>query len=651
MKTGGDFSRWQSIALLLSVCLLSSGALGLSHLRDVDYEKAFNVKANEGASNSAWTNICTNGKDASKLNLKDYMTEFAKGPCSPVILLPGIMGSVLQVQINCAQLKASDPTTFKECGWSTCPGEENYSITSSPSAEYQVWVPGVTSPMTIITPTESSKLCFGNLVQVNVDTSSGTLKPVNKPGVTFSVKGFTPQTQGYKASECGTTAIENLIDGLIDPEMTQYYKDFIIRLKDMGYKSGLTLQALPYDFRLPSGYDLASKGLPNMIKKLKDLNNKKVIVASHSMGNSKTLYALWNMSQQDKDNNIALYFAIAPPFIGAAKPVDYLTCGSSEFFHVDFGIDMRTWKLSAGSFLSIFELAPWTTYTTQASQPWMQKIKARIAYEQGQSSDPVFNFLPTKDKICFSKFTNKNCASGLEDFEQYGSYLGNPLTNANYRSWMNQHSFDTHAAQTWPILDQRFETQPNPGVPTVVLYSQVLATEGKYNYKIDPLVASNANRFCTDKEAPWTPWKGDTTVPSTSAVTPALKWAYEFQTQLPNAKPIKLVDICSEYNVKPSPYDGTDSSGRNILNNVGYIGMICDCTQSADRHCDHESMLFLPQMLDFFAKTLMTNDKETVSQTVQNMTEQQLENYQQTCQVLMSVTGNSEESSVKTETS
>ena len=586
---------------------------------------------------ASWSHFCTGGKDPSKMAIKDYMAAFAAGPCAPTILLPGIMGSVLEVQINCAQLRAADPATFKDCGWTTCPGDADHTVESSPNSEYQIWVPGITSPMTIASPTESSKMCFGNLVQVGYDTSTGKVKPVNKPGITFGVKGFTPETKGLKNSQCGTTGVEDLIDGIIDPEVTQYFKLFINRLLEMGYKSGLTLQAIPYDFRLLSGEDQASSNLGTLIKTLSSFNNKKVVIVAHSMGNSKTMYGLWHMSQADKDSSIAAYFAVAPPFIGAAKPIDYLTCGSSEFFFLHFGIDMKTWKLSAGSFTSVFELAPSTTYLTQANQPWMQKILARINYEAGKSSDPVFNFLPTTSQICYKNYTQKNCASGLEFYDNYINYKGTTVGNQGYRDWINQHSFNSHGSQIWPTIDGRFETMPNLGVPVVVAYTQVLETEGKYKYNIDPKIAADANRYCTDKEVSWTPWKGDGTVPSTSAMTAALKWAYEFQTGLAGSKPVKVVDLCSQYNVKYSPWDSKSATGENLMTNLEYQGLPCDCSQGKDRHCDHEGMLFLPEMIEYLSNTVTTRQTTTVSPTVAGMTEQQLQAYQSNCNILMTL--------------
>ena len=363
--------------------------------------------------NEVLLNICTNGRDPNQMTLKDYMTEFAAGPCSPVILYPGIMGSVLRVIIDCPQLRLHNPEAFLTCGWTTCSTDVGHSLKSSPKKEYQIWIPDLESPMSLVVPTETSRLCFGMLVEQGSQVINGTLTPVNRPGVTFSVQGFTPETQGYNASKCGNTGIENLIPGIVNPQESAYFRDIIYHYEYMGLRAGLTYQAMPYDFRVNSGNDLASKGFGQLVKNMKLFTNKKVVVAGHSMGNNKIVYGLWNMNQQDKDNNIAMYIAMAPPYLGAPKVINYLTCGDSGFFFIDFGIDMRTFKLSVGTFFSVYELAPSRTYMTEAGTPWMNRIHARMAYEAGQSSDPVYPFLPSKDLICYPKFTyGKNCTSG-----------------------------------------------------------------------------------------------------------------------------------------------------------------------------------------------------------------------------------------------
>ena len=585
-------------------------------------------------SSSSHSNICTNGKTAGKLNAKDYMREFSNGPCAPVVLVPGVMGSILQITIDCPVLRENDPVTFKNCGWSTCKGEISHSFKSTPHTEYQIWVPDPFSPMSVISSSDNARYCWSHLVQGFYDTTSGKLIPKPKPGVQITIKGLTPETSSFDVSECGTKSVEDLIRGLLDPEATQYLKGTINRLKEMGYRSGLTLQALPYDFRMSVGLDIASRNLGTIVKKLKALNNKKVVIAAHSLGNLKTSYGLRAMTQADKDENIALYVAIAPPYLGAAETVNFLSCGDDEFYKFGFGINMAEWKSAIGTFAVIFELAPYPTYYSQASQPWMQKIMKRIDYENGKSSDPVYPFLPTKDQICYTKFNKKNCHSGLEVFDNFLQYGGKTYGASNYRDWLNEFSFSGITKEAWNTIDSSFEQVTNLGVPIALLYTQILNTEGIFSYKVDPRIPASEDRFCNSKELSWDFWKGDTTVPSTSAVTAGIKWADEFVKGVPGAKPVKLVDICSSYNVKSSPWDGKTSSGARTMEKVEYQGMPCDCDQSHTRHCDHNSLLYLPQFIEYITSSVQTEERVPVSPIVNGMTEAQLEDYQKSCQIL-----------------
>lgn len=50
---------------------------------------------------------------------------------------------------------------------------------------------------------------------------------------------------------------------------------------------------------------------------------------------------------------------------------------------------------------------------------------------------------------------------------------------------------------------------------------------------------------------------GDETVPTVSSIIPGLKWAWEFDNKKKDAKPVKIVDYCSLFNEKYSPYDNT----------------------------------------------------------------------------------------------
>lgn len=86
-----------------------------------------------------------------------------------------------------------------------------------------------------------------------------------------------------------------------------------------------------------------------------------------------------------------------------------------------------------------------------------------------------------------------------------------------------------------------------------MVYSSVVPTEGKFKFNIDPKVRSSENKFCGKSDFSWTNWSGDETVPSTSVLTPAVKWILEFREEQQYSKPVKLMNICSSYNVKTTP--------------------------------------------------------------------------------------------------
>ena len=585
---------------------------------------------------SDWTYTCTKGKNPLLMTAKEYMKAFAAGPCSPTVVLPGIMGTKLRVEVtSCPTLQAADPTTFAACNWTSCDGGPN-----SPKAEYLMWIPQLDSPMNIISPTELNKICMAGILSAAFTTTGGKFVPVDKPGIRITPEGYTPET--VYDSKCGMKAIEDLLQGVPNPEGPSYFQLISRKLEEMGYINGLTMQAIPYDFRLSAGFDQASIHLSGVLKSLKEFANKKVVIIAHSMGNLKTASALWKMSQADKDNLIQMWASIAPPFIGATKPISYASCGSDEFYFgpVNIGLDMRTWKALVGSFPGVWELLPRTTYSTQANTPWMQKIMARIQYEKGASSDPVFSWLPTINQKCFLQFTQSNCYSGLEVLDNYADYIGSPVTNANIVDWVNKHSFSNYSANFFNIMDPNFETIPNPGVPMVLFYSTVVPTEGRFNFTQDPKVTSDQDKFCTKKDETWTNWYGDLTVPATSVVTPALKWAQEFDNNTVGAKPIKLVQICSAQANRFNPYDGKNSSGAYIVNKNEYQGIPCDCTQTkTSRRCTHVYMLYNEYLVEYLSTILNTNDVQPVSDLVNKLNDVQVEEYRLKCKILSQVWG------------
>lgn len=125
---------------------------------------------------------CTGGKDPSKLSNKNYLEEFAKGPCNPTVVLPGVGGSKLRVLIDCETFKSKYPEGFKACGWERCSGLK------SPKSEYRIWLPGPFSPMSITLDDENARVCFNSVMGFDTsELSKGIVKPI--PGTQVVIEG------------------------------------------------------------------------------------------------------------------------------------------------------------------------------------------------------------------------------------------------------------------------------------------------------------------------------------------------------------------------------------------------------------------------------------------------------------------------------
>ncbi len=122
--------------------------------------------------------------------------------------------------------------------------------------------------------------------------------------------------------------------------------------------------------------------------------------------------------------------------------------------------------------------------------------------------------------------------------------------------------------------DQVFELD-NPGVTyiPIVLRTQPTIFKIIYHQNVTELARQNKYASAEIKYG-----YGDGVFDTTSLMLASLKWAHEFETQsVKGAKPMKILDFCSNFNQRDSVYDKEDSSSEfEILKNE-FIGMKCDC--------------------------------------------------------------------------
>lgn len=196
---------------------------------------------------------------------------------APVILLPGLAGSVLQEKLN----RTDTPAWYcdKTSDWQT------------------IWLS--------LTAASRPKCLLDDLA-IYYDTSSQRYR--NQTGVEIRAYDF------------------GGLDGIaaLDPDLKSAsgtYDKLIEELQKAGYQAGEDLYGAPYDFRL------AADGLEQLgfFQALKDLveaavnsnRGKPAVLVGHSMGCLVTLYFLSHQTQQWRSMYIAAFVSVSAPYLGS----------------------------------------------------------------------------------------------------------------------------------------------------------------------------------------------------------------------------------------------------------------------------------------------------------------------------------------------
>lgn len=559
--------------------------------------------------------ICLDGKDPKTMNHKQILKEFAKGPCSPVMIVPGLMSTVLSVEIDCELLLKENPEVATACGWNACSKTSFEFWKYVPEPEYRLWIPYYFSPLNIFTIKKTNNFCWAKFFKLRMNFNL-PIEEALIPPVGFKVKlwGNTPLTSGK--TNCGDKALTDLMDSYLDSKATMVFDKLFELLKSMGYIAGLTYQSMPFDYRVSYRTNELNKTFLDNLVNLNLLSNKKVIIYGHSLGNINIYHQLRKMSPELKNNLIRTWVNVAGPILGAVKTIRFLVSGDSDllFFGGFVGLHFDASIEACNNNIVLYELLPYDVFTLYRDEPWFQKVIKRTAYERGQVpyEDSGFSFLPRVEDGCtppnFTAFEN-TCMFGFYDTKE--GYTVKIMEEEYKLSQIHELMAewkltpDTHAFYDITRDPEREKLQ-NPGVPLITIVLRTQQTPIKFNYKEDIKKYVEKDEFYMP-EMEYS--HGDGTVESASLFIPSLKWAQEFEDGVENSHPVKIVELCSRYNRKDSIYDNIDSTGVfKILKNE-YVGLSCDCDLKplAD-DCGHQFMVVDSEMIKFTRKLLITMD-------------------------------------------
>ena len=589
--------------------------------------------------------VCTGGQNPSSLSFKQYIDAFAAGPCTPVIVLAGISGTKLMVEIDCETLKSNHPDIFSACGWTKCTKGAFDLISKVPKAEYRTWIPDLLAPMTVINPSNNNRKCFAGLMSINWQrNSAGELVQVPVQGAVIKPMGLSKETRTN--SRCGYDSVCDLVPlGSLAPAIYSVYTQFRETLEARGYKIGLTLQAMPYDWRQAYYNNEIHREFRSIVSDMAAINGKKVSIVAHSMGNINMMNVLKGLTPEERENWVQRYFALAPPFIGSPKTWSMLIGSAGGYDDGAVTMDFATFSKTVVTYPSIFDLMPRDTWNLFKNTNWLKSIQNRINLEHGvppahsltPQEDIVSQIFPAPTEKCFNHvFTARGddtCKTFLDDFSYFGSINGQDVHGNTIEQSLETYSFNPFAAELFDQEDKRYDYDlvENPKVPIVIIYSGLVDTGKEFHWNSDPTVitrSSNPNFVEPDSVINNI---GDNQVIVTSSLAPGLKWAAEFNagTAGQYAEPVVFAEVCSTKNPKKSVYQQNKSVTQNE-----YQSIPCKCDPSDPEPCNHTGLVSEPNVVAYIADSLLDEQTASPVKKFDNWTEDQVKAFVNNCDLL-----------------
>ena len=143
----------------------------------------------------------------------------------------------------------------------------------------------------------------------------------------------------------------------------------------------------------------------------------------------------------------------------------------------------------------------------------------------------------------------------------------------------------------------------NPGVNVITLSLRSIPTPTKLEWE-ERLRKFQEERIYYKPKITY--GYGDGMITTNSIYYGPLKWAWEYEKNQENSKAMKIIDICSTYNVKDDPWD--NSWGEREINKNEFFGIECECqNDDSPYECDHANIMADKYVLKVAKNILLTH--------------------------------------------
>ena len=259
---------------------------------------------------------------------------FIFGNCNPVILIPGMLSTKLQIKINCNKLLNEEVDIYKKmrfyCGSEVCP------YTDKEEEEYNFFISAL-PPFPIIQISNINKysaclgyfLTFYNSKKACASYDEAKDDYVCNYSENIRVGYYGSITDSQSRGKCGLNAIQNAVmtfdslDEKINQGLLRSFGPLISRLEKKGYKPGFSLAGIPNDYRqFISINNFTMTAFRYQVNKLYENTGKKVVLIGHSHGTVTFYNNLVYKKNKDIIPKIKKFVAVGPPFAGSSYLID-----------------------------------------------------------------------------------------------------------------------------------------------------------------------------------------------------------------------------------------------------------------------------------------------------------------------------------------
>ena len=283
---------------------------------------------------------------------------FIVGKCHPVILIPGLLSTKLQVRVNCQNLYNEEKDIFKKvrfyCGETVC------SNINSPYEEYDLLISGL-GPFELIIIGDINKYsaCLGYFLTFfntkdacSPDQDEGHDKYVCNYSKNIKIGYYGSTEKTKKQGQCGLKAIHNVLmigdptfEESLNTGVFRSYGPLINKLEQRGYKPGFSLGGIPNDYRKFLATNVfTTNAIRYQIENLYKNTGKSVVIIGHSFGTNTMYSNLIKEENSDLLPKIKKFVAVGPPFAGSATLLRNFFSSTNKY-HTDF--DLSGIKLTA----------------------------------------------------------------------------------------------------------------------------------------------------------------------------------------------------------------------------------------------------------------------------------------------------------------